>query len=101
MKIENNDRRLTLRGAVKDNDLQRLQEALQRATEQDELDLVDLSALRSVDVYLLQLVAVALSEAATRGRAPALALSPSGRDLACRVGLDAHLLPFVESGVRS
>jgi len=99
MKIETNERALSLRGTVKDQDLPKLREVLIEALTSDSVGHLDLEPLRSVDVYLLQLVAVALSESATRGRSWTLGLPRVGRELASKVGLEPHLSPFLREKV--
>jgi len=94
MKIETRDRRLTVRGTIKDRDLGTLRDALARAIESDEVGVFDLRAVRGLDVHALQLMAVALKDASARGRDPRVDFSAAAHDLVQRVGLDAHLAPF-------
>lgn len=99
MKLEDHDGTLTFRGTIKDRDLERLRDELAARIDAGTLQALDLSAVRAFDVYLLQLLAVALSEAATRGRGVQLKLPLAGVDLAARVGLEPHLAPFLPSRV--
>lgn len=98
MKIETHENTLTLRGTVKEPDLTKLRDVLSEALAADAVRHVDLSLLRATDVYLLQLVATALGEARTRGRAWSVAWSSGARELAMKVGLEPHIAPFERRG---
>lgn len=101
MKIETHEGTLTLRGTVKEQDLSTLRDTLSNALEADTVRHLDLSPLRACDIYLLQLVATALSEAQTRGRAWSVAWSKGARALATKVGLEPHIAPYETAEVTS
>jgi len=94
MKIERREGALELRGTIKDRDLQRLRDEIVAGLSASTLSRIDLSAVRALDAYLLQLLAVAAAEAHRRGQAMQIALPLMGRDLAARIGLEPHLRPF-------